>query len=71
MSQINLQHARNNNSGEQEDYKVKTDMLRSRLIGRPNSPGNPWSQSGRRKGRKRKGVHGGKDLQKREVLNLE
>jgi len=33
--------------GEQEDYKVKTDMLRS------NGPGNPWSQSGKRKGRLR------------------
>jgi len=29
MSQINLQRGTTTNSGEQEDYKVKTDMLRS------------------------------------------
>jgi len=29
MSHINLQHRTTTNSGEQEDYKVKTDMLRS------------------------------------------
>jgi len=29
MSQINLQHRTTTNSGEQEDYKVKTDMLKS------------------------------------------
>jgi len=47
MSQINLQHGTTTNSGEQEVYRVKTDMLRS--IGKQS--GNPWSQSGRRKGR--------------------
>ena len=31
-----------------------------------NSPGDPWSQSGRRKV-----GYGGKDLQKRKVLSLE
>jgi len=29
MSQINLQHGTTTNSGEQEDKRVKTDMLRS------------------------------------------
>jgi len=29
MRQINLQHGTTTDRGEQEDYKVKTDMLRS------------------------------------------
>jgi len=29
VSQINLQHGTTTNSGEQEDYRIKTDMLRS------------------------------------------
>jgi len=54
MSQINLQHGtttvKNRKTTKLKDYRVKTDMLRS--IGK-HSPGNPGSQSGRRKGRLR------------------
>jgi len=34
MSQINLQHGTTTDRGEQEELKTKTDMLRSKLIGK-------------------------------------
>ena len=49
MSQINLQHGTitvKNRKTQSKKTRVKTDMLRSIV----NSSGNPWSQSGRRKG---------------------
>jgi len=62
MSQINLQDGTTTYRGEQEEYKVKTYMLRS--IGKQS--GNLWSHSERKKV-----SYGGKDLQKKKVLSLE
>ena len=64
MSKINLQHGTTINSGEQEDEKVKTDMLRS--IGKQSGESvhvvSPEEE---------KVGYGGKDFQKRKVLSLE
>jgi len=49
MSQHNLPHGTNNKKWKTEKLKSKkTDMLRTSEVS-VNSPGNPWSQSGRRK----------------------
>jgi len=47
MSQNDLQHGTTTKQWRTEN--LKTDMLRILV----NSPGNPWRQSGRRKGRLR------------------
>jgi len=50
---------------EQQQWRTGRLQSKKRICSEVsvNSPGNPWSQSGRRKG--------GKDLQKRKVLSLE
>ena len=65
MSQINLQHGTTTDRGQQEEWKTK-EWKRICSEVSVNSPGNPWSQS-----RRKKVGYGGKDLQKRKVLSLE
>ena len=62
-SQTNLQHGTTTKSAEQEDYKVKTDMLRS--IGKQS-----WGIGGVSQEEEKLGCVG-KDFQKRKVLSLE
>ena len=54
-----------------QQLKVENRKTKKRLCSEvsANSPGNRWSQSGRRKGGY--GGYGGKDLQKRKFLSLE
>ena len=52
MSQINLQHGTTTDRGQQEEWKTK-EWKRICSEVSVNSPGNPCSQSGRRKGRLR------------------
>ena len=50
ISQINLQHGTTTDRREQEEWKTK-EWKRICSEVSVNSPGNPWSQSRRRKGR--------------------
>ena len=61
MSKINLQRGKLTveNKKSREEKRICSEVS-------VNSPGNPWSQS-----RRRKVGYGGKDLQKRKVLSLE
>jgi len=63
MSQINLQHGTIAKQGEQEDYRVKTDMLRS--IGKQS-----WESGESVQGNKRYAMVG-KICRKVKVLSLE